>query len=281
MSRSGRLRLHRVESIECDHSWPDPYDDPDVQSTAELLAEYGLAADLPIEQLWPGHSYVRMAQHCGRHLLRDMSAPKIIAVAYATPDLMLTDVVGCHLADALGCDERPDVYGVSDQGGGAGLTALQIADGLVRLDGTPAAGLLFAADQVSPYHVPGAPHPPRVDCAAVIRFSTAEGPAFGDFRVLSSADPAATLNSALRDDQRIVGVYVSAALLGASGDAGRIAPGHDLFVGPNGTCTSLWRALESKWPDSGTHLLADYDPFSQRVYLATLDADDQGIGEEA
>ncbi|MBB2893341.1 hypothetical protein [Flexivirga oryzae] len=231
-----------------------------------------MPADLPIEDLWPGHSYVRMARQCARDLLKDMPAPAVIAVAYSTPDLMLTDVVGCYLVDALcGEDQRPEMYGVSDQAGGAGLTALEIARGFAS-SGNHTDGLLFAVDQITPYHVPGAPHPPKVDGAAVVRFGTDSGPVFEGFRVASTSDPVRQLNDMIAADPRISGVYVGATLAGYADDPEQLAPGRDLFVGPAGMCTSLWRAVESKWPESGTHLLADYDPHAQRIYAATLDA---------
>ncbi|MFC8453502.1 hypothetical protein [Kitasatospora sp. NPDC057223] len=236
----------------------------------DFLAAFGEEPDHEQYARGGGNSFTDMARELLDGLDRPLPPLDTVLLAYHLPDLSVVEVAGCYLAER--CPGRPEVHSVAGQGVGAPFTALRILAGL-RLAGTLSDGAVLVLDQSTlPYPDPDTHAGPATDCAVLVRSDGAgedeEEGAELDFLDERVVDPNTALRALARQTPgaRIV---VGRML------ADRLDPGLrsdlDLVEGPGDRlCTSAWAALAEHWTPERYTVVADYDPYSGRLFQAGL-----------
>jgi hypothetical protein len=246
----------------------------DLRFMTDFLAAFGEEPDHERYARGGGNSFTDMARELLDGLDRPLPPLDRILLAYHVPDLSVFEVAGCYLAER--CPGQPEVHSVAGQGVGAPFTALRILSGL-RLAGTLSEGAVLVLDQSTLPHLDPDTHArPITDCAVLMHSGCADGDEDGDeaegveldFVDERVVDPDAALRALAR---RTPGARIVVGRMLAD----RLDPGLrsdcDLVEGPGDRlCTSAWAALAEHWTPERYTVVADYDPYSGRLFQAGL-----------
>lgn len=269
---TGTVRLDRPTARHFADRSPDELPDYEVDIMAGLLAQFDLTLERGQRPLGGGNAFAQMGAELLETLERPLPAPDVLVLAYRLPELNVADVAACDLAERFGGAGAS--FSVSEQGVGAGFTALRILRGM-RSVGTIADGAVLVLDQsTSFFHDPDTHDLPITDTAVLLRADPRPGTGavlefleeteVGDdpedgFRDLLSRNPDADL---------ITGRGL-ASRLGADASQGRqvlSATAED----PRRLCTDVWALLAESWPLHRLTVVADYDPHAGRLFAAGL-----------
>jgi len=250
------VRLDRPTTRYFDERVPPDVPAYEFDIMAGLLADYELSLEPGQLPLGRGNTFAQMGGELLDALDRPLPAPDVLVLAYHLPDLHVADVAACALAER--CGGASASFSVSEQGIGAGFTALRILRGL-RNAGTAADGAVMVFDQsTSFYHDADTHDLPITDTAVLLRTDPKPGAgAVLEFLDESAVDDA---TDGLRD---LMHRYPDADLIIGRGLAASEAD-------PRRLCTDVWASLAERWPLNRLTLVADYDRHAGRLFAAGL-----------
>ncbi|GAA4989196.1 hypothetical protein [Kitasatospora paranensis] len=279
----GTLRLCRPAARVFPGRRPAEPAELDLRFMTDFLAAFGEQPDHEHYARGGGHSFTDMARELLDGLDRPLPPLDTVLLAYHLPDLSAVEVAGCYLAER--CPGRPEVFSVAGQGVGAPFTALRLLAG-IRAAGRPAAGAVLVLDQSTLlYSDPDADATPISDCAVLVRTCDDAGPdgedgdvgdvgegAVDSARLDFLAERAVEPNAALRDlATRRPGARIVLGRMLADRVDPRLGSDCELVEGPRDRlCTSAWAALAEHWTQDRYTVVADYDPYSARLFMAGL-----------
>lgn len=238
----------------------------------DYLAQFGLEPDWDLFGRGGGNSFVDLSRELLDSLDRPLPALDAALLAYHLPDHTVIEVAGCYLAGR--CPGSPAVFSVAGQGVGAPFTALRIL-ACLRDAGDLAHGAVFVFDHGNAPYFDAAVHDGAVrddavpDWAALLCLDEvgAAGAVVLDF---VDEQPTTDLAESLA---RCAGHFPAVRIVAGRLLADRLDPdflaSHDVTGGPPGQlCTSAWTALALRWPRDRCAIVADYDPYSGRLFQA-------------
>lgn len=264
----GPLRLARPAGRAFPRRGPAALAGVELRFMTDFLSAFGERPDHDLYARGGGNGFIAMA---GELLDGLAPLPELdhVLLAYHVPDMKVVEVAGCYLAER--CPGGPEVLSVSGQGVGAAFTALRVLRGL-RLSGRGDQGAVLVVDQSTlPYPDPDIVAGRDRDCAVLLRTEPACAADAVEVDFLAEqdvADPNAALEELARErpEARIVVGRMLADRLGP-----RLRDGDALTVGPaDQLCTSAWTALGEHWTSDRYTVVADYDPYSGRLFQAGL-----------
>jgi hypothetical protein len=255
-----------LSAITCATFWTreEPLSSGDTQITREALEAYGRPEELENRLSHRGNSFITM----GEELLRRAGDPApeadAVILAYDVPDLHSPDVAGCYFAERFAGGPVP--LSIDEQGPGAAFTALRVADAMFRL-GELRRVALFAYDQNAAVWEPSEAVQSLPDSAVLLQLGASGAARVADITEIQTADPAASVaESVTRHPQAraLVGRSLMDRL-GALAAHERVipAPREHLF-------TAAWMSLARCWPLPWPVLVADFHPYTSRLYSCLL-----------
>lgn len=266
---AGPLRLGRPAGRAFPRRGPAALAGVELKFMTDFLTSFGERPDHELYARGGGNGFIAMAGELLDGLDRPLPDLDHVLLAYHVPDMNVVEVAGCYLAGR--CPGGPEVLSVSGQGVGAAFTALRVLRGL-RLSGRTDQGAVLVVDQSTlPYPDPDIVAGRDRDCAVLLRTEPAGFADALEVDFLAEqevADPNAALEELARErpGARIVVGRMLADRLGPGprgGDALTVGP-------PDQLCTSAWAALGEHWTSDRYTVVADYDPYSGRLFQAGL-----------
>lgn len=263
------LRLGRPDVRAFPRLGPAELTGLDLRFMTDFVTAFGERPDHGLYARGGGNGFIAMAAGLLDGLERPLPELDHVLLAYHLPDMHAVEVAGCYLAER--CPGDPEVFSVSGQGVGAPFTALRVLRGL-RLSGRGTAGAVLVLDQSTlPYPDPDIVAGRDRDCAVLLRSEAPDAADALEVDFLTEqqvADPEAALAELARS--RAGAAIVVGRALGE-----RLGPRpRDLVPfaeGPSDRlCTSAWSALGEHWTPDRYTVVADYDPYSGRLFLAGL-----------
>lgn len=253
---------------------PGPYalDEEIIQFYRDLVTPYGDKVDEELAHRGRNVPFVDLAERAiDATPGPPLTAPDLLVLAYALPDLHPMKTVASHLNHRFGDTSRS--FAVSEQGLAAPFTALRAANAYAR-SGRCASLLLFVLEQTTfAYPEPFAHTHELLDSGVLMVFDNAGRWAVtGVHQAQPDDDAAALLCSVLpRPDTLLVtGPWVDPALTASVEQAGVVSR----RVAPGSYCTSVWRELLRHHEDwarrYATVVLCDTDPRLGQTHLAVL-----------
>lgn len=221
-----------------------------------LLADFEVSLEPGQRPLGRGNTFEQMGGELLDALNRPLPSPDVLVLAYHLPDLHVADVAACALAER--CGGASASFSVSEQGIGAGFTALRILRGM-RNAGTATDGAVMVFDQSTSFYYDADTHDvPIADTAVLLRTDPQPGTgAVLEFLEESAVDDA---SDGLRD---LLHRYPDADLIVGRGLAANATD-------PRRLCTDVWALLAERWPLNRLTLVADYDRHAGRLFAAGL-----------
>ena len=268
-SGAGPLRLGRPAGRAFPRRAPAEPAGVELRFMTDFLGAFGERPDHDLYARGGGNGFIAMAGALLDGLERPLPELDHVLLAYHVPDMNIVEVAGCYLAGR--CPGGPEVFSVSGQGVGAGFTALRVLQGL-RLSGRTGHGAVLVLDQSTlPYPDPDIIAGRNRDCAVLLSTEAADATDTVEVDFLTEqdvADPNAALEELVRarPGARIVVGRMLAERLDP-----RLPGRGALTEGPaDQVCTSAWLALGEHWRSDRYTVVADYDPYSGRLFQAGL-----------
>ena len=269
----GPLRLTRPFGRVFPRRRPPALAGAELQFMTGFLAAFGKQPDHERFANGGGNGFIDMAAGLLDGLAQPLPALDNVMLAYHLPDMKVFEVAGCYLAER--CPGSPEVLSVSGQGVGAPFTALRILQGL-RLSGRGADGAVLVLDQSTlPYSDRDLLVGQSRDCAVLMRTTPAQAADAVEIDFLAefeAADPGPPLDALARELPEAV--FVIGRML-----ADRLDPDLRLHLHlrrvlaegpPDLLCTGVWTALGEHWASDRYTVVADYDPYSARLFQVGL-----------
>ncbi len=265
----GPLRLARPAGRVYPRRAPAELAGVELRFMTDFLGSFGARPDHELYARGGGNGFIAMAGALLDGLERPLPELDHLLLAYHVPDMNVVEVAGCFLAGR--CPGAPEVFSVSGQGVGAAFTALRVLQGL-RLSGRTGHGAVLALDQSTlPYPDPDIVAGRDRDCAVLLHTAPAGAPDTVEVDFLTERD-VADPNAALEE---LALARPEAAVIVGRMLADRLDPrlrGRATFTEgpPDQLCTSAWSALAEHWRSDRYTVVADYDPYSGRLFQAGL-----------
>lgn len=267
---------------------PGPYalDEEILQFYRDLVTPYGDEVDEELARRGRNVTFVDLAERAIDATPGPLTAPDLLVLAYALPDLHPLKTVASHLNHRFGDTSRS--FAVSEQGLAAPFTALRAAYAYAR-SGRCDSLLLFVLEQTTfAYPEPFAHRHDLLDSGVLMVFDGAGRWAITAVcQAQPEEDAAALLRSVLSTASAcagqtllVIGPWVDPDLPAAAvgpAPAGRPLAGPAVTshrVAPGSYCTSVWRELlrrHEEWARRyATVVLCDTDPRLGQTHLAVL-----------
>ncbi|KAA2264198.1 hypothetical protein F0L68_08130 [Solihabitans fulvus] len=190
------------------------------------------------------------------------SAPQLVIVAHALPDVLPFTAVAPYLSKRLGATATS--FAVASQGLAAPFTALRIAAAFHRAGrcGEAVIAVLEQTTLATPFSLGG--DTPLVDSGVALVFGAGDGPSVTAVTAGSSVGAAVGAHANDQDTLVVLGPWADRAELPDGPAVHQVAPGS--------YCTSVWLALAEHWSAWRQRhrriLLCDTDPRTGRSHVA-------------
>jgi hypothetical protein len=265
----GPLRLGRPTGRAFPRRRPAELAGLELRFMTDFLGAFGERPDRDLYARGGGNGFISMAGALLDGLERPLPELDHVLLAYHVPDMKVVEVAGCYLAER--CPGDPEVFSVSGQGVGGAFTALRVLQGL-RLGGRGRHGAVLVLDQSTlPYPDPDIEVGRSRDCAVLLRTEDADATDAVEVDFLTEhlvEDPNEVVEELVRarpEARIVVGRMLADRLDPRLPGRGTLAEGP-----PDRLCTSAWTALGEHWSSDRYTVVADYDPYSGRLFQAGL-----------
>jgi hypothetical protein len=237
----------------------------------DLVELFGGKMDEDLLRSGAQASHTQMADLLVQQLPADVTAPDLVVLAAALPDVNPVRAVSAHLGLITG-GRADQCFSVTEQGLGAAFTALRIGAAYEKTGRSAAFALAVLEQTTLPAHDPVVHDGvPLRDSGVLLLFERGAG--FGEVSSVLRLGDAAELVP------RLAGLTADVprplVVMGPWTDPEAAPPGVDVHhVPPGGYCTSVWAALAEHWllwrESFDTVVLCDTDPRSDTAHVAVL-----------